>query len=120
MAQIYSLIGFSAKVMFSIYLAAPWLVEGREQPEIATTGAFTEGPTVDREGNVYFTDIINQRIMRLGTDGVLSTYRDNSNVQRAADRSAGSADCVRRLEVRAARSEADGQTAGDSNRLEDG
>jgi gluconolactonase len=80
MAQIYSLIGFSAKAMFSIYLAAPWLVEGREQPEIATTVAFTEGPTVDREGNVYFTDIINQRIMRLGTDGVLSTYRDNSNV----------------------------------------
>ncbi len=42
--------------------------------------AFTEGPTVDREGNVYFTDIINQRIMMLSTDGVLSTYRENSNV----------------------------------------
>ena len=30
-----------------------------EQPEVATTVAFTEGPAVDREGNVYFTDIIN-------------------------------------------------------------
>jgi gluconolactonase len=50
-----------------------------QQPEIATTVAFTEGPTVDREGNVYFTDIINQRIMKLGADGVLSTYRENSN-----------------------------------------
>ena len=48
--------------------------------EIATTVAFTEGPAVDRDGNVYFTDIINQRIMKLGADGVLSTYREPSNV----------------------------------------
>jgi gluconolactonase len=51
-----------------------------QQPEIATTVAFTEGPTVDRDGNVYFTDVINQRIMKLGADGHLSTYRENSNV----------------------------------------
>src|SRR5262245_25704021 len=51
-----------------------------QQPEIATTVAFTEGPTVDRQGNVYFTDIINQRIMKLGTDGMLAIYRENSNV----------------------------------------
>jgi gluconolactonase len=48
--------------------------------EIAATVAFTEGPAVDRDGNVYFTDIINQRIMKLGADGVLSTYREPSNV----------------------------------------
>ena len=42
-------------------------------PEVATTVAFTEGPTVDRDGNVYFTDIINQRIHKLSADGVLST-----------------------------------------------
>ena len=51
-----------------------------QQPEIAATDAFTEGPTVDREGNVYFTEIIHQRIMKLSRDGVLSTYRENSNV----------------------------------------
>ena len=51
-----------------------------QQPEIAATVAFTEGPTVDRAGNVYFTEIINQRIMKLGADGVLSTYREKSNV----------------------------------------
>ena len=50
-----------------------------QQPEVATTVAFTEGPAVDRDGNVYFTDIINQRIMKLGADGVLSTYRQSSN-----------------------------------------
>jgi gluconolactonase len=51
-----------------------------QQPEIAASLAFTEGPAADREGNVYFTDIINQRIMKLGTDGLLSIYRENSNV----------------------------------------
>ena len=50
------------------------------QAEIATTVAFTEGPAVDCDGSVYFTDIINERIMKLGADGVLSTYRERSNV----------------------------------------
>jgi len=51
-----------------------------QQVEIATSVAFTEGPAVDREGNVYFTDIINQRIMKLSKDGPLSIYREKSNV----------------------------------------
>jgi gluconolactonase len=51
-----------------------------QQVEIATSVAFTEGPAVDREGNVYFTDIINQRIMKLTKDGPLSIYREKSNV----------------------------------------
>ena len=67
-----------ATATFLICLVMPWPATA-QQPEIATTVAFTEGPTVDREGNVYFTDIINQRIMRLGKDGVLSTYREHSN-----------------------------------------
>jgi len=50
-----------------------------QAPEIATTVAFTEGPTPDRAGNIYFTDIINQRIMEVGTDGNLSIYREHSN-----------------------------------------
>ena len=48
--------------------------------ETATTVAFTEGPAVDRDGTVYFTEIINQRIMKLGADGVLSIWREPSNV----------------------------------------
>jgi hypothetical protein len=45
----------------SMVLIRPWSAAA-QQVEIATTVAFTEGPTVDRDGNVYFTDIINQRI----------------------------------------------------------
>ncbi len=58
---------------------APCLVMG-QQPEIAATVSFTEGPTVDKEGNVYFTEIIQQKIMKLSAAGVLSTYRENSNL----------------------------------------
>jgi sugar lactone lactonase YvrE len=49
------------------------------QPEIATAIAFTEGPTVDREGNVYFTELVWQRILRLSPTGILSTFREQSN-----------------------------------------
>ena len=51
-----------------------------QEVEVATTVAFTEGPTVDKAGNVYFTELMSQRILKLGVDGVLSTYREKSNV----------------------------------------
>ena len=47
--------------------------------EVAASISFTEGPTVDRNGDLYFTDIASQRILKLDTEGVLSTFRDNSN-----------------------------------------
>ncbi len=48
-------------------------------PEVATAVAFTEGPTVDRDGNVYFAEMVAQRIMKLSAQGVLSTFREHSN-----------------------------------------
>ena len=51
-----------------------------QQLEIATSVSMLEGPTVDRDGNVYFTDILMQRIMRLGRDGRFSVFREKSNV----------------------------------------
>jgi gluconolactonase len=50
-----------------------------QQVEIATTVAFTEGPAVDREGNVYFTELVFQRIMKLSPKGELSVFRERSN-----------------------------------------
>jgi gluconolactonase len=38
-----------------------------------------EGPTADASGNVYFTDGGNNRILKLGTDGKVSTFRQPSN-----------------------------------------
>lgn len=48
--------------------------------EIAATLAFTEGPAVDREGNLFFTEIVNQRILKLDAAGVMSVWREHSNV----------------------------------------
>jgi gluconolactonase len=50
-----------------------------QQVEVATALSFTEGPTVDRNGNVYFTELVWQRIMKLSPGGVLSTFRERSN-----------------------------------------
>lgn len=51
-----------------------------QELEIATMVSMLEGPTVDADGNVYFTDILLQRIMRFSRDGQFSVFRENSNV----------------------------------------
>lgn len=40
--------------------------------------SFTEGPAVDAEGNVFFTDQPNNRIWKYGTDGKLSIFMENA------------------------------------------
>lgn len=50
------------------------------QVEVAATAAFLEGPTSDSAGNVYFSDIVNQRILKLSAAGTMSTFREHSNV----------------------------------------
>ncbi|MDA1013598.1 MAG: SMP-30/gluconolactonase/LRE family protein [Planctomycetota bacterium] len=39
---------------------------------------FTEGPAVDAKGNVYFTDIPNERIHKWSLDAKLTTFREKS------------------------------------------
>jgi gluconolactonase len=51
-------------------VAAP----GATLQKLAGGFEFTEGPTSDRAGNVYFTDQPNNRIMTWSVDGVLSTF----------------------------------------------
>lgn len=50
-----------------------------QEPEVAVTISFTEGPAADRAGNVYFSDITSQRILKFDAGGKLSTFRENSN-----------------------------------------
>ena len=54
------------------------LVSSREV-SVAATVAFTEGPTVAEDGTVFFTDIDNNRILRMSTAGEVSTFRQPSN-----------------------------------------
>jgi gluconolactonase len=61
---------------------------GDEKPSVVAEGAkvekvvggfkFTEGPAADREGNIFFTDITNNRIHKWTLDGKLITFRQDS------------------------------------------
>ena len=66
-----------AMVMLCSALPAPLR---SQDVEVAAVVAFTEGPTVDRDGTVYFTELLSQRIMKRDPDGKLSTYREHSNI----------------------------------------
>ena len=46
---------------------------------VASMVAFTEGPAVDAEGNVYFSDIINNRILVRDSQGNQSVFRQPSH-----------------------------------------
>jgi len=47
---------------------------GAKLERLAEEFKFTEGPTSDAEGDVYFTDQPNDRILKWSTDGKLSTF----------------------------------------------
>ncbi len=52
--------------------------------DVAATIAFTEGPTVDADGNVYFTNLRTDRrgvsrILKMSLDGSVDIYREPSN-----------------------------------------
>jgi gluconolactonase len=49
-----------------------------EITKLHTGFKFTEGPAADRDGNVYFTDIPTNRILKTDTEGKLSTFLEDS------------------------------------------
>ncbi len=53
------------------------ITPGAKVEKLADGFSFTEGPIADVEGNVYFTDIPNNRIHKW-SEGNLSTFRENS------------------------------------------
>jgi gluconolactonase len=54
--------------------AVPVVAPGAKLEKLAGGLAFTEGPTCDTKGNVFFTDQPNNRIMEWSTAGKLSTF----------------------------------------------
>ena len=53
---------------------SPIIAPGAEVKQLAAGFKFTEGPAADKDGNVLFTDQPNDRILKWGTDGKLSTF----------------------------------------------
>ncbi|HVR74028.1 MAG TPA: SMP-30/gluconolactonase/LRE family protein [Planctomycetota bacterium] len=56
----------------------PGLVEPGSSVRPAAVIAFTEGPAVAPDGSVYFSDIQNDRILRLDPSGDLSLFREEA------------------------------------------
>ena len=50
------------------------IAPGAKLEKLAGDFKFTEGPTADKDGNVFFTDQPNNRIMKWSADGTLSTF----------------------------------------------
>ncbi|HYM10702.1 MAG TPA: SMP-30/gluconolactonase/LRE family protein, partial [Bryobacterales bacterium] len=66
-------------ILAMLGLAGAARAHAATEAEVAAIVAFTEGPTVDAAGNVYFTDTENSRIVKLSTNGKISTFRQPSN-----------------------------------------
>src|SRR5271170_458155 len=54
------------------------IAPGAKLEKLASEFSFTEGPTCDAAGNVFFTDQNNNRIMEWSVDGVLSNFMQPS------------------------------------------
>ncbi len=55
------------------------LVAGEATPKLVSSQfSFTEGPAVDKQGNIYFTDQPNNKIWKYSTDGKLSVFLDKA------------------------------------------
>lgn len=61
------------KVVCSQFLIAP----GATLEKLADGFLFTEGPAVDKEGNIYFTDQPNNRILKWSVSQELSVFHDD-------------------------------------------
>lgn len=58
--------------------AASVVAPGAKVEKLAGGFRFTEGPAADAKGNIFFSDIPNNRIHKWSLDGTLSTFRENS------------------------------------------
>jgi gluconolactonase len=88
MRNITMLVLFSLSLALVATVAVPAAQQDKPIPGIGPVGeivklhtgfAFTEGPAVDRQGNVYFTDIPNEKIHKVDGKGALSAFREKSN-----------------------------------------
>ena len=76
-AQIW--LTFSLVILNASVIAQSSVVAKGSAPVLVSSEfLFTEGPAVDAEGNVYFTDQPNDKIMKWSTDGSLSVFMEGT------------------------------------------
>lgn len=70
---------WGAIVLTLLRMSVPVVVAGEPGVRKLADGfRFTEGPAADKEGNIFFTDIPNNRIHKWSVEGTLSTFLENS------------------------------------------
>ena len=72
-----ALILFTTHVSLSAFAQAPFDTLAKPQL-ISRQFSFTEGASVDKKGNVFFSDQPNNKIWEYGTDGKLSLFLDSA------------------------------------------
>jgi gluconolactonase len=78
MARQTFVLGLGLCLTVSLVHAAGIVANGADVRKLADGFRFTEGPASDKDGNVYFTDIPNNRIHKWSVGGQLSTFLENS------------------------------------------
>ena len=69
-----AVLGLAATLIAQPVNSSPIIAPGAKLEKLAGDFKFTEGPTCDKEGNVFFTDQPNNRIMKWSVEGKLSTF----------------------------------------------
>lgn len=73
-----AILGVSTTIAAGNFSAKPGqgvVADGAKLEKLAGDFLFTEGPTADKAGNVFFTDQPNDRIMKWSIEGKLSTFK---------------------------------------------
>jgi len=75
-----SLLAFAAAIAVAAVsaTASDIIAPGTKLEKLSDVFSFTEGPTCDASGNLFFTDQNNNRIMEWNLDGKLSTFMEPS------------------------------------------
>lgn len=74
LAMLFSSIALTSCSADATNDVSPVIEPGAKLELLAREFRFTEGPTSDKDGNVFFTDQPNNRIMKWSVDGKLSTF----------------------------------------------
>lgn len=65
-------------VVFSQFDSISLVKPGATLVQVSKQFSFTEGPTADKKGNIYFTDQPNDKIWKYDTEGKLSVFMDKT------------------------------------------
>jgi gluconolactonase len=74
--QLFSIVAFARQTALSDSI--PLVKKGASLVRVSNNFSFTEGPTADKNGNVFFTDQPNDKIWKYDTEGKLSVFMDKT------------------------------------------